>query len=80
MFERKITELEVLEVIENGKVIESYPTDQPHPSRLLMSTFAGRPLHVVVADSTEASETIIITVYEPNTEIWESGFEVRRKS
>jgi hypothetical protein len=35
MFERKIIELEILEVLENGKVIENYPTDRPYPNRLI---------------------------------------------
>lgn len=29
MFERKISETDVLEVLTTGKVIEDYPTDQP---------------------------------------------------
>lgn len=80
MFERKITELEVLEILARGKVIEDYPTDQPYPSRLILGTADGRPLHVVAAEAQEAQETIVITVYEPDLDTWEPGYEVRKKS
>jgi hypothetical protein len=80
MFERKITELEILDALENGKVIESYPTDQPYPSRLTLGICGGRPLHVVTAEAQDVQATIIITVYEPDLETWEPGHEVRRKS
>lgn len=36
-----------------------------------------RPIHVVVADTGE-SETIVITVYEPDPELWEPGFERKK--
>jgi hypothetical protein len=37
MFQRGITEGQVLQVIENGQTIEEYPDDSPYPSRLLLS-------------------------------------------
>jgi hypothetical protein len=79
MFERKITELELLDVLENGKTIEDYPTDQPYPSRLIFGLTGGKPLHVVAAENKGAQEIIIITVYEPDSEHWEPGFLIRRK-
>lgn len=80
MFERRITELEILEVLENGKVIEDYPTDQPYPSRLTLGFCAGRALHVVSAEAKDIVATIVVTVYEPDPLIWEPGYEIRRKS
>jgi hypothetical protein len=79
MFERKITEVEVLEVLGRGKIVEDYPTDHPYPSRLLLGLVKARPLHLVVAEAKDLSATIIITVYEPDLENWEPGFEVRKK-
>ncbi len=43
-----------------------------------MGWVKNRPLHVVVADNEVDRETIIITVYEPDKEQWESDFEHRR--
>ncbi len=57
---------------------EEYPEDHPYPSRLVLGTVDNRPLHVVAADNTVASETIIITVYEPDPRQWEAGFRQRK--
>ena len=80
MFERRITELEILEVLKRGKTIEDYPADLPYPSRLILGVVNGRTLHVVAADAKESQETIIITVYEPDPGSWQPGYENRRKS
>ncbi|MGH9532738.1 MAG: DUF4258 domain-containing protein [Terriglobales bacterium] len=46
MAERGIREGDVARVIAEGKEIESYPDDQPYPSRLLLGWVQARPLHV----------------------------------
>ena len=79
MFQRRISEGEVRSVIARGKVIESYPDDQPYPSRLLLGWEGTRPVHVVVAENEPEQEIIIITVYEPDLVRWEPGFERRRR-
>lgn len=79
MFQRKITSEEVKHVLTAGETIETYPTDRPFPSRLILGWSATRPLHVVAADDEQARETIIVTVYQPNLDEWEQGFK-RRKS
>lgn len=79
MFERKITEREVLDVLENGKNIEEYPTDRPYPSRLILGFVESRPIHVVAADILDSQEIIIVTVYRPDLNSWESEFEKRRR-
>jgi Domain of unknown function (DUF4258) len=78
MFQRRISEEEVKLVVAMGETIESYPTDKPFPSRLLLGWNGSRPIHVVAADDVPAQETIIVTVYQPDPTEWESGF-VRRK-
>jgi hypothetical protein len=78
MFQRGISEEEVKQVIATGKAIETYPTDKPFPSRLILGWSDARPIHVVAADDANAQETIIVTVYQPETAEWESGF-TRRK-
>ena len=80
MFRRNISKADVQYVLATGKTIETYPDDQPYPSRLVLGRPGTRPLHVVAADNPAEGETITITVYEPDSERWEPGFETRRKS
>ena len=79
MFERAISAADVRAVLTAGETIENYPDDTPYPSRLVLGWWAGRPLHLVVADNVEADETIVITVYEPDAELWEPGYRRRRQ-
>jgi hypothetical protein len=51
----------------------------PYPSRLLLGFVGGRALHVVVADSADDGETIVVTVYEPDPALWRPGFRRRRR-
>ena len=75
---RAISDDDVRHVLEVGKEIESYPTDFPYPSRLLLGWLGPRPIHVVAADNTADNETIVVTVYEPDSDRWEPGFERRK--
>lgn len=79
MFERAVSKEDVRQALATGKVIETYPDDKPYPSRLMLGWSGVRPIHVVVADNPEQHETIVITVYEPDLDRWEPGFEKRRK-
>ena len=76
MAERGIREEDVARVISEGKEIESYPDDKPYPSRLLLGWIERRPIHVVTAAAEH--EIIVITVYEPDPDLWESSFERRK--
>ncbi len=78
MAERGIGDDDVRKVLGHGKVIESYPEDFPYPSILLLGWCGQRPIHVVAADNAADDETIIVTVYEPDPDRWESGFERRK--
>ena len=78
MFERKISEADVVQVLTTGKIIEDYPTDQPYPSCLKLGFVKNRPLHVVTGEATDEATIVIITVYEPDPERWEHGFEKRK--
>lgn len=77
MFQRSIRVEDVHAVLSGGKSIIDYPDDSPYPSRLMLGWCGERPIHVVAADTTE-SETIIITVYEPDPALWEPGFERKK--
>ncbi len=79
MQERGISDDDVRKVLSDGKEIEAYPADRPCPSHLLLGWSAPRPIHVVAAENAADSETLIVTVYEPDPSQWEPGLE-RRKS
>ena len=79
MFQRRINEADIRQVIISGETITTYPTDKPFPSRLILGWSGPRPIHVVVADNSQTQETIIITVYEPDTREWEPDFKRRKK-
>lgn len=78
MFNRGISADNVRHVLDTGERIEEYPDDTPYPSELLLGWLGSRPLHVVAARNRAADETIIVTVYEPDRERWESGFRRRK--
>lgn len=80
MFQRSVTAAMVRRVLETGETVETYPDDTPFPSRLVLGWIGARPLHVVAADNSQADETIVITVYEPDLSEWEQGFKRRKRS
>ncbi len=78
MFQHGIDEEDIRHVLKNGETIKSYPDDTPYPSRLVLGWLDARPVHVVAADDVEGGSTFVITVYEPDLELWESGFRRKR--
>ena len=67
----EIKDKEVYETVLKGKIIETYPEDEPYPSCLIYGETSGnRPLHVVCAYSKDSDIAIIITVYQPNPDQW----------
>ena len=78
MFERKVSEADVESIVQTGEVIEDYPDDTPYPSQLVFGWCGSRALHIVVAKNKTAKEIIIITVYEPSSDFWESDFKRRK--
>lgn len=78
MFQRKISQKEVTQVVETGETIAAYPTDKPFPSRLILGWIGTRPIHVVAADNVPDRETIIVTVYQPDAGEWDGEFKRRR--
>ena len=68
---RHITRSEIIQASSNAAIIENYPDDKYGPSCLLLGyTASNRPLHIQVSLADE-SETLIITLYEPNLDEWE---------
>lgn len=78
MFERQFSTDDINAVVAGGETIEDYPDDKPYPSRLVLSRVGERPVHVVVAHNLSENELIVITVYEPDRELWEADFRRRK--
>lgn len=76
----RIFEQEVYESIRNGEIIEKYSDDKPYPSVLLFGkTSSGRPLHVVCAYDKEENLAIIVTVYQPDPDVWVDNKKRRKQ-
>lgn len=80
MFQRAIPPSVIAHVIANGEIIEPYPDDIPYPSLLLLGFQEEQPVHVVVAQEPGSGLCHVITVYYPDSAIWENNFKTRRKS
>jgi hypothetical protein len=78
MFERRFGIDDVKAVIASGETIESYRDDRPYPSRLVPSWRGERPMHVLVADNSSENEIVVITVYEPDPNLWGEAGRRRR--
>ena len=75
--DRDIPPEDILDAIRTGEVIEDYPRDKYGPSCLILGTTrTGRPLHVQCSYPTRPVLKII-TVYEPDPELW-IGLKLRR--
>jgi hypothetical protein len=77
MLARGIDEDEVRRVLDAEDAIEIYPEHTPYPSALYLGLVAGRALHVVAARDEAGSRVIVITVYEPDTALWDATFRRR---
>lgn len=68
MFERRISNRDLEDLIINGEIIEEYPDREPCPAVLILGLVSGRQCHAVVACCMDHLR--IITVYWPNEERW----------
>jgi hypothetical protein len=69
----------VVEVINSGKIIASYPDDEPYPSFLMLGFENDTAIHLVIARDENSGDCYVITVYLPKLDIWQAGFEKRRE-
>ena len=79
MFTRSISDECVEYILQSGEVIEDYPDAFPFPAKLLFGWYNGRAIHVVAASNHSKRQVIVITVYEPTLDKWESDLRTRRK-
>jgi hypothetical protein len=78
MFERRIDDSMVRNVISRSEIIEKYPEDKPFPSVLLLGFSGKTPIHVVVGMDDILQRCYVITVYEPDPNLWEADFKKRK--
>jgi Domain of unknown function (DUF4258) len=76
--QRRIAPSDVVAVVTNGEVIETYPLDTPRPSYLLLGRPSGLPLHVLVSKDDTSGRCYIVTVYTPDPDAWNETFRKRR--
>jgi hypothetical protein len=79
VFEREISKEDLRQALATGKIIESYPDDEPYPRRLVLGWSGAQPIPVVVDDNRDENEIIVITVYEPRLDRWEPGLAERTR-
>ena len=68
MFERHISNRDLVDLIINGEIIEEYHDDYRCPTVLMLGKTRGIPHHIVVAICKD--RLIIVTVYLPNEDEW----------
>lgn len=79
-FKRDIRLDEIREVLKHGEVIRERPKAQPFPKYTMLgwTRYGSRPLHVVAADDEEEDVTYVLTVYEPDPNIWTDDFREKQ--
>jgi len=77
MLSRNISFDEVEKVILIAEIIKEYPEDKPFESKLLLGFIDSKALHIVVSRDGEGN-CIIITVYEPDIDIWNYDLKTKK--
>lgn len=76
---RDISMEDAINCINNGEIIEDYPTDFPYPSCLIFGyTINNHIIHVVVG--TDKEYAYMVTAYFPNTVKFLDDLKTRRRS
>ncbi|MDH4184850.1 MAG: DUF4258 domain-containing protein [Nitrospinota bacterium] len=79
MFQRSITPDDVLKIITDGEVIYEYTDDKPFPSLLILGEVNAKHIHIVAAKDETTATCHVVTVYEPDPDIWSDDYRTRRK-
>ncbi len=79
MNDRGILPDEVEFVVQQGTIIKDYPNDQPSPSQLILGFLDSRPLHVVIARDLATDFCLVVTVYFPDSDVWDSTFKIKKQ-
>lgn len=78
MFQRGISPDVIERIAKEGSVIATYPDDKPYPSKLILGFEGDRPIHIVIAVEPETREHVIVTVYQPDSALWNETYSSRR--
>ena len=78
MFQRGINPDVVTQIIAEGEVIANYSDDLPFPSVLLLSVYGKAPVHAVIARDPTTGSCYLVTIYLPDSAIWDESFKKRR--
>ncbi|MGI8950039.1 MAG: DUF4258 domain-containing protein [Chitinophagaceae bacterium] len=79
MFERRIETEDVLQVVYSGEIIKQYSDEKPYPAYLMLKFVKHKPIHIIVAKNNENGSCFIVTVYEPDPELWSADFKTKIK-
>ena len=78
MHQRGISRKDVLNAIQNGKIIEQYPDDYPYPSCLILGIdLQSQKIHIVCGS--DGSIIKIITAYYPTDEKFDETKTFRKE-
>ena len=62
---------DVYDAVLSGECLREYLDDKPLPSCLILGLARNRrPIHVVCGYDSELDRAVVITVYEPDSELW----------
>ncbi len=76
--ERNIYREDIINVINNGIIIEQYPDSYPNPACLVLGVSLNNEyLHIVVG--CDGNYISIVTAYFPTTDKFNSDFETRKE-
>lgn len=78
MFRRDISVENIKNILTDSEIINRYSNDKPYPSYLLLGFIFDRPLHVVIGKDDMTGNCVIITAYEPLSNLWESDFKTKK--
>ena len=80
IFERGLRASEAVRIIEEGETIRSYLDDSPYPSFLLLGYIDGRAIHLLVARDPDTLRCIVVTIYQPDPDLWDAEHKRKRDS
>ena len=79
LVQRDINTDDVVCALQNGEIIEQYPTDYPYPSCLVLGGSLNNDfIHIVCGIG--KGELWLITAYHPNPDKWTEDFKLRKES
>jgi hypothetical protein len=76
--ERRLNGEVLRKAVDTLEIIETYPHDKYLPSFLLRGEVPEFVFHVLVATDLEGDNVRVVTIYLPDSELWDENGRVRR--